>query len=128
MEECLLIDSDVLIDYLRGYPAATSYLENLTERQIVSVMTIAELYTGIREGSERQAVEELLKTFEIISVNEKTAITGGLFRRTFLKSHGVGIADAVIAATAEAEGATLVTLNQKHFPMLSKVIVPYRKS
>ncbi len=68
------------------------------------------------------------KTFEIISVNEKTAITGGLFCRTFLKSHGVGIADAVIAATAEAEGATLVTLNQKHFPMLSKVIVPYRKS
>ncbi len=128
MEECLLIDSDVLIDYLHGYPAATSYLENLTERQIVSVMTVAELYTGIREGSERQAVEELLKTFEIISVNEKTAITGGLFRRTFLKSHGVGIADAVIAATAEAEGATLVTLNQKHFPMLSKVIVPYRKS
>jgi len=61
-------------------------------------------------------------------VNEKTAIIGGLFRRTFLKSHGIGIADAVIAATAEAEDAILVTLNQKHFPMLSKVIVPYRKS
>jgi len=30
-----------------------SYLENLTERQIVSVMTVAELYTGIREGNER---------------------------------------------------------------------------
>ena len=128
MEECLLIDSDVLIDYLRGHPAAISYLENLTERQIVSVMTVAELYTGIREGNERQALEELLKTFEIIPVTEKTAIIGGLFRRTFLKSHGVGIADAVIAATAEVESATLATLNKKHFPMLSKVIVPYRKS
>ncbi|MBA4121255.1 MAG: type II toxin-antitoxin system VapC family toxin [Acidobacteria bacterium] len=128
MEECLLIDSDVLIDYLRGHPAAISYLEGLTERQIVSVMTVAELYTGIREGNERQALEELLKTFEIIPVNEKTAILGGLFRRTFLKSHGVGIADAVIAATAEVESATLATLNKKHFPMLSKVIVPYRKS
>jgi predicted nucleic acid-binding protein len=128
MEECLLIDSDVLIDYLRGHPAAISYLENLTERQIVSVMTVAELYTGIREGNECQALEELLKTFEIIPVTEKTAIIGGLFRRTFLKSHGVGIADAVIAATAEVESATLATLNKKHFPMLSKVIVPYRKS
>jgi len=38
MEECLLIDSDVLIDYLRGHPAAISYLEGLTERQIISVM------------------------------------------------------------------------------------------
>jgi len=128
MEEFLLIDSDVLIDYLRGYPAAVNYLEGLTERQIVSAMTVAELYTGIREGNERQALEELLETFEIIPVNEKTAVTAGLFRRTFLKSHGVGIADAVIAATAEAEDAALVTLNKKHFPMLSRVIVPYRKS
>ncbi len=46
MEESLLIDSDVLIDYLRGYPAAVNYLEGLTERQIVSAMTVAELYTG----------------------------------------------------------------------------------
>ncbi len=61
-------------------------------------------------------------------MTEKTAILGGLFRRTFLKSHDVGIADAVIAATAEVESATLATLNKKHFPMLSKVIVPYRKS
>ena len=128
MEECLLIDSDVLIDYLRGYPAAISYLEELSERQIVSVVTVAELYAGTREGAERKALEELLKTFEIISLNEKTAIIGGLFRRKYLKSHNVGIADAMIAATAETENAKVVTLNKKHFPMFSEIIVPYQKS
>ncbi|MGI8642046.1 MAG: type II toxin-antitoxin system VapC family toxin [Pyrinomonadaceae bacterium] len=128
MEEDLLLDSDILIDYLRGYPAAISYLEGLTERQIISAITVAELYAGIRDGSEREALEELLETFEIIPVSQSVAIAGGLFRRTFLKSHNIGIADAVIAATAKVEKAIVVTLNRKHFPMFSNVIVPYRKS
>jgi predicted nucleic acid-binding protein len=83
MEECLLIDSDVLIDYLRGYPAAVSYLEDLTERQIVSVITVAELYTGVREGAERQALEELLETFEVISVSQSIAVLTNQVRKKF---------------------------------------------
>ncbi|MFN5219653.1 MAG: hypothetical protein ACK5FE_01870 [Cyanobacteriota bacterium] len=42
-------------------------------------------------------------------------------------SHGTGLADALIAASAEAAGATLVTLNRRHFPMLADVLVPYAK-
>ena len=128
MFDCFLIDSDVLIDYLRNYQNAVSYLESLTERQIVSTITVAELYTGVREGAERQALKELLEAFEIIPVSEDIAVKAGLFRRTYFKSHRLGIADAVIAATAETEKAAVVTLNQKHFPMFPNVIVPYRKS
>lgn len=91
-------------------------------------MTVAELYAGIREGAERRALEELLAAFEIIPLDESTAVAGGLLRRKYLKSHNVGIADAVIAATAQAENAVLVTLNKKHFPMLSEVFVPYQKT
>jgi predicted nucleic acid-binding protein len=43
-------------------------------------------------------------------------------------SHGTGLADALIAASAEAAGATLVTLNRRHFPMLAEVLVPYAKA
>jgi predicted nucleic acid-binding protein len=60
-------------------------------------------------------------------VDAAIAVRGGLFRRDYAKSHGVGIADALIAATAEVAGATLVTLNRKHFPMLASVVVPYQK-
>ena len=42
-----------------------------------------------------------------------------LYKRDFGKSHGVGLADAIMAATAEAEKAELKTLNMKHYPMLS---------
>jgi predicted nucleic acid-binding protein len=50
-----------------------------------------------------------------------------LYRRDYGKSHGVGLADALIAATAELNQATLVTLNQKHFPMIIDIMVPYQK-
>ena len=122
-----LFDTDVLIDYLRGRPEAVTYLEGLTEPLTVSAMTVAELYAGVREGVERTVLETFLKAFEVVPLDGVIAARGGLHRRDYGKSHGVGLADALIAATAEARGATLVTLNAKHFPMLPSVHVPYQK-
>lgn len=45
---------------------------------------------------------------------------------SFLKSHGLNMADAAIAASAKYIGASLYALNEKHFPMRDiDVIVPY---
>jgi predicted nucleic acid-binding protein len=124
----LLIDTDVLIDYLRDYPAAVHYVEACQERLLVSVVTVAELYAGIREGEERAPLERFLQAFEIISLDRSLAVQGGLYRRDYGKSHNVGLADALIAATAAQRQVPLVTLNGKHFPMLQDVIVPYHKA
>lgn len=123
----LLIDTDVLIDYLRDKPEAVSYLEGLTEPLLVSAVTIAELYAGVRDGAERTALDSFITAFEIVAVDEEIAVKGGLHRRDYSKSHGTGLADALVAATAEIRNAQLVTLNGKHFLMLSNVIVPYQK-
>ena len=123
----LLIDTDVIIDYLRGQADAVAYLEALAETQVLSAITVAELYAGVREGTERTTLNDFITAFEIVPVDEAIAVRGGLFRRDYGKSHGVGLADALIAATAEMRGTALVTLNQKHFPMLPTVIVPYQK-
>jgi predicted nucleic acid-binding protein len=56
------------------------------------------------------------------------AVQGGLYRRDYGKSHNVGLADALIAATATQRRVPLVTLNRKHFPMLQDVIVPYQRA
>jgi predicted nucleic acid-binding protein len=124
----LLIDTDVIIDYLRDQKDAVAYIEGLTETLLLSVITLAELYAGVREGAERTALETFITAFEIVPVNETIAIKGGLYRRDFGKSYGVELADSIIAASAETRGATLVTLNKKHFPMLSTVSVPYQKA
>ncbi len=128
MNELLLLDTDVLIDYLRNRAEAVEYLENLPKPPIVSAITVAELYAGVREGQERKVLDELVGGFVVVPITEEIAVKGGLFQRDYFKSHGVGLADALIAATSEIKNAIVVTLNKKHFPMFSEIIVPYQKS
>ena len=124
----VVVDTDVLIDYLRAVPEAVEYLESENRGLSVSTISVAELYAGVREGAERQALEAFVTAFDRVPVDEAIAESGGLFRRDFHQSHGVTLADALIAATAVARASTLVTLNRKHFPMLADVQVPYSKS
>ena len=127
MNERLLIDTDVLIDYLRENALAVDFLENFTQLLLISSVTVAELYAGVREGKERAALDNFIAVFEVVPIDEKIAKLGGLYRRDYGKSHGVGLPDALIAATANIKQAKLVTLNKKHFPMLTDVIIPYNK-
>jgi predicted nucleic acid-binding protein len=121
----LLVDTDVLIDYLRGRTEAEDYVDNLSAPLFLSVITVAELYTGVRDGAERTKLDTFVGAFGIIAVDRDIAIMGGLYRRDYGKSHGTGLADALIAATVTVHSLTLVTLNKKHFPMLTALIAPY---
>lgn len=125
-----LVDTDVLIDYLRGYPDAQRLFAVLPDDCALSVVTVAELHAGVREGSERQALIMLLDTFEIIDMSAAIATQGGLLRRDWGRTHGSGLNDALIAATALTTGRVLLTLNGKHFPMMGpeQLVVPYLKS
>ena len=127
MSDRLLLDTDVIIDYLRGHPAAVSYLETLSNGPATASIVVAELYAGVREGAERHRLEQLLAVTPVYPLSLTSAVQGGLYRRQYLKSHNVGLADALIAATASEHNVRLVTLNARHFPMLSDVIVPYIK-
>lgn len=127
MAQTLLLDTDLLIDFLRGHRQAVTFMEEETRPMGVSALTIAELHAGVRDGEERDQLTELLSIFSQIPVDPETAGEGGLFRRDFGPSHGTGFIDAILAATALKHGLRLVTLNNKHYPMLPDVIVPYRK-
>ncbi len=128
MPQRLLLDTDVLIDYLRGRPEAVDYLEALTPALLVSAVTVAELCAGVRDGDERSILDEFVQSFDVIPLEKQIAVTAGLIRRDYGKSHGTGLADAIIAATAQIQNADLVTLNRKHFPMVRDIVVPYQKA
>jgi predicted nucleic acid-binding protein len=127
--KAFLFDTDVLIDHLRGVDLATQYIEQVMHQSTIylSSITIAELFSGVREGQERLQLNKFLSLFNTVAIDHPIAILGGLFRRDYHKSHGVGLADAIIAASAQQVNATLVTLNKKHFPMISSILVPYQK-
>lgn len=124
-----LIDTDVLIDHLRGVEAATSFLEQkINDAHVyIAAITVAELFSGVRDGQEKLCLEQFLDLFNIVTIEQVVASKGGLFRRDYGKSHGVGLADAIISASADSIAATLVTLNKKHFPMQNNILVPYQK-
>lgn len=127
MADQVLLDTDVLIDYLRDYDAAVEYLESLSQPLLVSVITVAELYSGVREGQERNVLDQFMRAFDKIPIDDNIAMKAGLIRRQYGPSHGVGLADALVAATAEVNNAKVAMLNKNHFPMI-KTVVPYQKS
>lgn len=121
----LLVDTDVLVEYLRGREKAIEYLEGLAADLNVSVISVAELFAGVRGDEEERRLQQFLLALTVLPVTEKVARMGGLYRRDYRPSHGTGLADALIAATAEERGLSLVTFNRCHFPMVSEVVVPY---
>lgn len=124
----LLLDTDVLVDFLRGHSAAIRFIDTRRSSPLcVSVLTVAELLAGIRGEREEGALEGMLAFMRKIDLDLATAAQGGAFRRKYHGSHGTGLIDALIAATASRHGCSLVTLNRKHFPMLTDIIVPYTK-
>ena len=130
MSRSILLDTDVLIDFLRGRDEAVSLVTINSDRIILSSIVVAELYAGVRGGKEdreQTVLERFLSLFRIVPVSGDIAKLGGLYKRDYGKAHGVGIADAIVAATATTEDAELKTLNVKHYPMLRNLEPAYRK-
>jgi len=127
MARAMLLDTDVLIDFLRGYEKAVSFVNANSSRIILSSVIVAELYAGVKGDAEQATLERFISLFRVIPVDSEIAKTGGLYKRDFSKSHGVGLADAILAATAESENAELITLNTKHYPMIRGLLPAYRK-
>ena len=131
-EEPFLVDSDVLIEYPRGRPAAIEFLESLLERSkeplLLSVITVAELYSGLKGEREESDVEVALEAFEIVPLTPEMAREGGLLRLAYRPSHGLALADALIASTTKTVHATLITFHRRPFPMLDRVEIPYSRT
>ncbi len=121
----ILFDTDVLIEYLQGKDEAQAYIDNISDTVYMSSITMAELYAGVRKEEELKKLEIFIETFEVTNLNKSIAKTGGLYRNQYKPSHGVGLADALIAATAKEIDAQLITFNTKRFPMLTDVVKPY---
>lgn len=125
----MIVDTDVLIDCLRGVPQAAATIKQLiTENELaISVISVAELEADARDG-EREALDAFLGLMQRHPVNEVIARTAGAYVRQYAKSHGVLLPNALIAATAYHHGGKLMTLNRKHYPMPEiAVMIPYAK-
>jgi predicted nucleic acid-binding protein len=126
MTKRVLVDTDVMVDFLRGNPKAIALLQTHSAWGILFSIIAAELYAGVRDDEELKKLDSLISLFRVVPVSKELARAGGLYKKHYAKSHGVGLADAIIAATAEAENADLKTLNAKHYPMFEGLKPAYK--
>jgi predicted nucleic acid-binding protein len=114
-----LLDTTVLIDALRGRPAA----ERLRElREVGAVLytcaiNVEEIVRGVGPGEE-QAVGRMFAGLRLVPLGRAEGERAGAWRREFAAA-GVTLAqaDCLVAAGAAAVGARLATGNPKDFPM-----------
>jgi predicted nucleic acid-binding protein len=122
-----VVDSTILVDFLRGNPAAVELLirERAAAPLEASEMTRLEILAGTRP-KEEPVTRQLLSTLIWHPVDQEIAErAGGLARRWLPSHHTIGASDFAIAATALVLGARLLTRNVKHFPMFSDLKSPY---
>ena len=116
----LLLDTNVLIDVLKGEATARDWLQE-QQQPAVSVITWIEVLVGCRT-EESQAVEAWLDSFERLPLDREVARESVQARQR----HGLKVPDAIILATARCHGLTLATRNSKDLPLsLGDVLHPY---
>ncbi|MDA8392941.1 MAG: type II toxin-antitoxin system VapC family toxin [Actinomycetota bacterium] len=122
-----LVDTSLLIDYLRGHQDAATVLERerATGPLQASEITRLEVLSGMRPDEEH-ATRSLLSTLVWHPVDADVAEDAGVLGRQWLASHHtIDSADLAIAATAVRTGAHLLTRNIRHFPMFPDLHAPY---
>ncbi len=123
----VLVDTSILIDYLRGHPEAADLLERerAAEALHASEITRLEVLAGMRPAEEQQT-RSLLSTLRWHPLDEEVAERAGELGREWLPSHhGIDGADLAIAATTTLLNAQLLTMNVRHFPMFAGLSRPY---
>lgn len=115
-----LLDTTVLVDHLRHPGVLTRFLSVLVadgHDLATSCVSFAEVERGIRPG-ERKAADALLDRLAFLPTNKEAAWRAGRYLADLSRrGRTLQLGDALIAGTARAHGAVLVTHNVRDFPM-----------
>ena len=115
----MIIDTDVLIWYMRGNERAYQLIKQLTEFNI-SVITYMELVQGMRNKNELNSLRKALHVWntKILYLSEEISAKAMFLVEQHYLSHSLELADALIGSTAIHYGLPLVTANDKHYKIV----------
>jgi len=115
------LDTDIVIEHLRGTPKVTQKMEELKPDTLITItpLTVYELYKGVyvlNDGKKEEEVEQFLgqvKTLELNLEAEKKAAE--IYANLRKDGNLVNDADILIGSIALTYGSILVTNNTAHF-------------
>ena len=123
-----IVDTDILIDVARGVQEAIDCLQNIQANSVfaISAVTQMELIMGCRNNVELQKLDSFLKSSHIIQINEAVSEKSVELLRNYRLSHGLLIADSLIAATALIMNVPLISKNQRDYKFIVGLqLLPY---
>ena len=115
----MVIDTDVLIWYMKGNKNAYKTIEDL-KNFYLSVVTYMELVQGMRDKNELNKLRRALHVWnsKILYISEEISVKAMFFVEQHYLSHSIQLADALIGATAISHGLPILTGNDKHYKIL----------
>jgi hypothetical protein len=118
----MLIDTDVLIWYMRGNDKAYQVVEN-SNNFFISVVTYMELVQGLRNKKELNHLRKALHGWnaQILYISEEISAKAMFYVEQHFLSHSMQLADALIGATAIAYGFPILTGNDKHYKVMKNL-------
>ncbi len=123
-----IVDSDILIDVARGDAEAINCLLRLekTSALAVSAVTQLELIVGCRNKTELRDLEKFLNRYRILKITDQISDRAVDLLKQYFLSHGLLIADGLIAATALVHNEAFVSKNQRDFRFIAGLnLLPY---
>lgn len=127
-EKLVLVDSDILIDFIHADDKAADFIRELELNHDlgISVITQFELLAGCANKTEMARLRKFLDKFELIHMNKSVSEVAVRLFGKYRLSHGVMIPDTIIAATAISNKILLLTKNKKDFRFIEKLdLIPY---
>ena len=125
------VDTDVLVDCLRGTRAAYDWLNaNSAQEFCVPGIVAMELVVGCRNQADLNRVHRLLSTFEVVWPDQTEFAAAFDLLSHYRLRDGLSIPDCIIAAMAIQHNAVLYTFNVKHFASVEgcELAQPYERA
>ena len=118
----MVIDTDVIIWYMKGNQKAYKTIEN-SKNFFISVVTYMELVQGMRNKKELNNLRKALHDWnsKILYISEEISVKAMFFVEQHYLNHSIQLADALIGATAVAYGLPILTSNDKHYKILKDI-------
>ncbi len=114
----VLLDTDFVIDFLRGDASAVDIIVPLWEKNhaYLSILSVYELYAGMFPA-EKEATDHFIAACRLELLTMEIAKNAGIYRSYYrAKGLTLSIVDCLIAETAKAGGYLIATKNLRHFP------------
>ena len=118
----MIIDTDVLIWYMRGNEKAYEIIEKYNTF-FISVVTYIELVQGMRNKKELNILRKALRGWnaQILYISEEVSAKAMFYVEQHFLSHSIQLADALIGATAITYGFPILTANDRHYKVMQAI-------